>query len=110
MSQHDRNALARRMWARRKITRNMIWSHKSNPELRARFFADSEKLLLNLREPGRREPATAIIMALRDLSAIKLNRAIFNDIRNQYDLSRDDFVPDMAIFATVHASQTALPF
>lgn len=110
MSQHDRNALAKRMWARRKITRNMIWSHKSNPELRARFFADSEKLLQSCSEPGRREPVTAIIMALRDLSAIRLNRAVFNDIRNQYDLSREDFVPDMAIFAATHTTQAALPF
>ncbi|MBZ6397025.1 MULTISPECIES: hypothetical protein [Pantoea] len=84
-----RAALARRMWTRRKLTRQMIWSHKSDPALRARFLEDSRVLLRGVKEPGRIQPVSAIIMALRDLSAIKLNRAILNDIRTQYELDKD---------------------
>ena len=106
MCQNERNALAKRMWGRRKITRKMIADHMRDRALRQRFMEDSVKLMRNATLP---EHVGAVVLALYDLSVIKLNRAAFNEMRSQYNLDRDSFLPGwMAPTSAHHAEQLSL--
>ena len=106
MCQNERNALARRMWSRRKITRKMIADHMRDRALRQRFMADSVKLMACATLPVH---VGEVVLALYDLSTIKLNRAVFNEMRDQYNLDRDSFLPGfMAPASTHHVEQLSL--
>lgn len=93
MCQKDRSSLAKRMWNRRRITRNMIASHTNDLTLRLDFLETSDKMLKRFaagetREPERIPFVTELLQALRELDFRKINRAIFNDMRSHYDTSK----------------------
>ena len=99
MCQNERNALAKRMWGRRKITRKMIADHMRDRQLRQRFMEDSVKLMRCATLPAH---VSAVVLALYDLSVIRLNRAVFNEMRDQYNLDRDSFLPGWLAPASAH--------
>ena len=93
MCQKDRSSLAKRMWNRRRITRNMIANHINDLELRLNFLETSAKMIARMRagdtsEPERLPFVVALTSALKDLDFKRINRAILNDMRSHYDTSK----------------------